>query len=112
MEKATRLAFLKTRHAELFGVALERVLPVTRPEIAATAKAVKAKVAAAMDDDISDTDKIESKISSLSFDVIPESVEKDSEILLSRKEKQQLAREVAARRAVQARLSLPLMLTA
>ena len=105
MNKTERLAFIKSRHAALFGVALAAgMLPVTRKEIASETKAIRAKVASSMDDSIADSDKIEAVSSALPFDSETEVAthESESESMLNAKERRQLAHEVAQRRAIKA----------
>jgi len=107
MTKIERLAYLKNRHAELFGVSLPAVLPVTRAEIAGEARAVKARIAAAMDDSIADSDKIEAISSSLPFEEITEDKETETASLLSASERRQLARELREARAAAWLAALP-----
>ena len=105
---------LRKRHAEMFGVKnTVGQLPVSRAEIAVEAKKVHAKVSANMEDDTSEGDRIEAKVSSLAFDEATETHVSDSDSILSASERRQLAREIAQRRAVRAWLVSPtLLLTA
>ncbi len=98
MTKTDRLSFIRSRHAALFGVALTSLLPVSRAEI----KDIAAQVVAATRDDESIIDE---HVQGMSPSIIEEKVsahaERETDILLSHKERAQLAREIAEMHAAQ-----------
>lgn len=95
LSKAERKIKLMER-AQALGLYSPAVflLPSTRAEIKGEAKAIKDSVAASMNDEIQDEEKI-GVVSRLSFDIAKLRTETDDDILLTRREKAQLAREVA-----------------
>lgn len=91
MNKQDRLALIKSRAANFGLLALAGVLATSRHEIKGEMRAVNARFADSMDDNIHDNDKIEATVSSLSFDNVES--ERESDVLLSREERNRLARE-------------------
>lgn len=86
------------------------LMPSTRAEIRGEARAVKEKVAPQMDDKIID-EEIDGVSSGLQFDKPEFRHESESEVLLTRAERNQLKREVAPFKAFrQAVKSTPLLL--
>ncbi len=92
MTKSSRLSLIRSRYLALFGAAISGLLPVTATEVATEARAIAKHR-------VSDTALDESEMevpSQLTFDR-ENAPDKDSEILLSAKEKRQLVRDMDKR---------------
>ena len=98
LTKESRLSFIRSRHAALFGVAISGLLPVSRAEIRETVLETVADSAEKRAEKGRENDEETEKFaftSNLQFDAIPRySGESEENILLSRSEKQRLTREM------------------
>jgi hypothetical protein len=80
-------------------MAVPALLPVSKVEIKRTAFAVKAKVAASMDDSTASGDEV-SLSSRLAFDDLPEARERDGDYVLTKEERRTLPRGMAKVNAI------------
>ena len=114
LSKESRLAYLKTRHAALFGVAISGLLPVSRSEIRETAQETVSAVASQNNDNILD-EELDGVKSVLPFEQVKISSlkgESEESLLLTRKEKAQLANDLRVFRFRRIAIPRVLLLTA
>jgi hypothetical protein len=101
MNKTDRLAMIRNRYAEKFGVQLASgLLPVTKTEIREEAKAAKIRSVLSGDDSLATGDETEIG-SQLVFDKAEVKAERETDILLSPEEKREISKVILAKKRVE-----------